>query len=291
MYFQVFKSGFCVICTVATIALCTFWIYKYSLNEDITHVEYHMFYETPSDPYPIASLCFRNYFYKERFSQLKINASSYVNYLSGNHIMAEYSNIDYDNLTMKIGQYIVKHYHVWKNGSRSVHTIDEPQKLTYQTSYSGFIWSDTFYKCFAVEMPRNNEFQVFSLLVQNGIFPNGFRPANYDFIVLIHYPNQLLRSMDTIRYTWIPRDKKKEQSYEMIFTINSMDVQEYRYKHNRPCNMDWQIHDNVLLGEHLTAVGCRTPYQTSKKEFPICDSKSKMKAAQFDLSPNKVTDN
>ena len=285
-----FKFTFHAVCVIATVLLCAFWAYKYSLNEDTSLVEYRMFYETPDDPYPIASMCFRNYFFEEKLLQLNINESSYLKYLNGDLAIEQFSNVDYDNLTRNIENYIVKTYTAWTNGTEVIHEINGTDKLTYQTTYSGFIWDGLFVKCFAIEMPDNNDFHIFGLLIHNGIFPNGFRPANYDFSILMHYPNQFLRSMDTFKYNWKRRDDKKARMYEMVFTIRDVEVHKYRNKYDMPCNEDWGNHDSVLLEEHLMAVGCRTPYQKSKNELPICDCMSQMKAAQFNLSPNKVTD-
>ena len=40
-----------------------------------------------------------------------------------------------------------------------------------------------------------------------------------------------------------------------------------------------------MLKEHLEKLNCRAPYQTSQKELPICQTKRKMKEADYFFKP------
>ena len=50
------------VCWIATTSVVSYWIYIFSLNEDLCVVDYKKYYQEKTDHYPVLSLCFENPF-------------------------------------------------------------------------------------------------------------------------------------------------------------------------------------------------------------------------------------
>ena len=101
----VFKST----CTIATCTLVGYWFYNYSLDEDISLVEFNSYYDTESDVFPVMSMCFEQSFDSVRFQKYgqNINGSTYKKYLAGDYFESNMTKIDYDNVTTKISDFLI----------------------------------------------------------------------------------------------------------------------------------------------------------------------------------------
>ena len=57
-----------------------------------------------------------------------------------------------------------------------------------------------------------------------------------------------------------------------------MNVFRRRYKPKlNNCIQDWKNYDNLMVEKHISAIGCKAPYQKTIRDWPICDSQDKMK--------------
>ena len=65
------------------------------------------------------------------------------------------------------------------------------------------------------------------MLVQKQVFPNAVRPLSYGFRTFVHYPKQILRSVETTKHTW-PLEQDID-TYGMEFEINSMTEFQLKY--------------------------------------------------------------
>ena len=258
--------------------MCGYCSWKYSLNEDVSQVQYISFYETADDIYPHASLCFQDPFARDKLLRYQINESAYLRYLKGEHIIEEYSKINYNDVTIDFSEYVVLREFLWRNGSW---TINQFGNVTYDISYSGNIMG-SFVKCFAIKMPKDKSIIALDLKIQSRIFPNNRRPVNYGFRILFHYPNQFLTALQTITYSWDAQEGNNGEDYIMRFFVDEVQVQKHRNKPSNPCNEEWKSYDSSLLESHLMHVGCRTPFQRSHSGLPICNTESKMVEAQLE---------
>ena len=79
------QNIFHVLCILAASSLITYWLYVFSLNEDLCNVHYKNYRENKADEYPILSICFRDFISDERLSlhNSKINRSTYIDFLKG----------------------------------------------------------------------------------------------------------------------------------------------------------------------------------------------------------------
>ena len=62
-----FIVTFRILCWIITCALLGYWMYLYSLDEDISLVEYTKYYDKPDDTFPLLSPCIKNPFSPTKF--------------------------------------------------------------------------------------------------------------------------------------------------------------------------------------------------------------------------------
>ena len=98
---------------------------------------------------------------------------------------------------------------------------------------------------------------------------------------LIHFPNQLMVSTETVHYTWPKREKYDK--FTMLFKIIGVEVIKRRISGRKSCYENWKNYDDFLLVEHLKKVGCRMPYLLNMDEFPLCNSQNTMQMSQWYL--------
>ena len=80
---------FSVLCVLAAISICVYWVYKYRLDEDLSVITYQKFYERENDVYPTVSLCFNNPFMAKRLAESGVNESAYLSFLTGEYFSDE----------------------------------------------------------------------------------------------------------------------------------------------------------------------------------------------------------
>lgn len=101
-------TAFSIICVVATICMVGYWCYKYSLDSDTIGLNYKQYFHTAEDTFPVLSMCFLDPFLKEKLEQNQagINISTYKKFLFGEIEDPRFTNIDYDNVTVNLKDYI-----------------------------------------------------------------------------------------------------------------------------------------------------------------------------------------
>ena len=291
-------SIFEVICWIATISFCVFWIYKYTLNEDLCSIEFKSFYEEKKDAFPILSMCLENPFSDSKFEkhQSKIDRLSYLKFLHGEDFNTTWLSIDYQSLIKNVSDYVEQDGVGFRNGSRLYFHPDYNgttfYKLhaDYQTNL-GKVYSipifdgPRFYNCYGLSIPHDRNIQIFYFKVKSSIFPSGFRAHKYTLMTLIHYPNQMLYSSNTLKYAW-PQERQKQESYIMRFKLSKVEVLRRRHKERLPCIKNWEEYDDLIIRNHIDSIGCRPIYLNSSSEVnhvPLCSTKEEMEHAKFRL--------
>lgn len=271
---------FHVLCWSATTSVVSYWIYKYSLNDDLCVVDYKKFYEDPTNHYPMLSLCFENPFSSNKLNLIspEINETTYLQFLRGEYFSPEMLEIDYENVTIDIAEYVKKYFVYWRDGSMEVFKFQKQYNL-FETTFSGFLLT-SFLKCYGLKIPPDGDTQQFGVQLKNEIFPNSIRPTSVAFSVILHYPNQLLRSLGSMHFMW--PEIKSNNTYETIFRVNKMEMIERRNKGTRPCH-DSDNHDDMVLVHHTNKVGCTPPYLKPSKMIRRCTTENEMKEARFRL--------
>ena len=138
-------------CICATVGMALFWGYKYSLDEDLSLVDYKEFDDGNDIAYPIMSMCFSDPFLKQKMKEFGTNSSSYTSFLTGDSDDVNANFIDYDKITINLLEYYIRHTVYFRNGSRfNYKKIGKSELLTINQTFNGFWYSEVFFKCFVI---------------------------------------------------------------------------------------------------------------------------------------------
>ena len=287
-YYGKFTKCFDYVCWIATLTAICYWIFKYSLNEDLCVIDDKKYYENPSDMFPVLSICLKNPFTNVQLQKKNqdFNGTEYLEFLQGEVFSTRLIEIDYNNIRLNISDYVDSYVLEWRNGTAKEYK--NAIQIPYQTiqifhqTFAGF-WNPAgypaFYNCYGLQMPHDVEMTQFSVLFRNSIYPSSVR-ENYALLTLLHYPKQLFMSYRTIRY-WTSRTSANS-SYVMRFFVRGAEILQRRNKNLRSCDENWNDYDHNVLQEHLNKVGCRPPYVGNDvAELPICSNKEQMASAML----------
>ena len=259
---NIFIFCFGALCLCATIALCTYWCYKFGLDEDISVVHYDKFYQTSDDVHPTISLCLKNPFLKHRLHEYGTNETSYISFLRGEIFSKELMRINYSYVTINIFDYIKSSYLSFKSNTTIIETsspfsLEQKEKLIFN-NFNGFVaWTGFFYKCFEFIVPPYGDINRFGIKFSNKIYVKGERIDQLRSE--IHLPNNFLFPGVATRWTWPV--KTKVSRYSDTAFIKSIDVVLNRKTKLHECNEQWSDYDNWIINKHITETGCRSPYQ------------------------------
>ena len=281
------KYLFKLLCTIATLALIGRGLYDYLLDNDASVVETRSFFQTEDDKFPTISLCFEQHFDDKLFTQYNenIKGSDYKNYLLGKYFEERFNSINYDSVTTNLSEHIFAYSFTYRNGT---HVRGSRDNTSWKEPYHSYSWESwgRFVKCFAIEMTDKDLYHL-AIYIKRDIFADGLRPQSNGFVVLFHYPHQVLSSLHTVMRQWKLRDNTT--NYWMEFDVKNVDVIVRRYKRRLDnCIEDWKNYDDIVLMKHIESVKCKTPDQIMNVSFPLCSSKAAMKKARFNLKPGGV---
>ena len=110
--FDYFKTAFCVFCILVTIILSSWRIYQYSLDQDVTRINFRRFHSHKESIYPSTSLCFFDPYLPEKLEKYGTTTSEYVNFLQGRNWNETLLNVSYNDVTLDLRKYILG-YDIW----------------------------------------------------------------------------------------------------------------------------------------------------------------------------------
>ena len=110
--------------------------------------------------------------------------------------------------------------------------------------------------------------KTIAMQFRKDIFPDNTRPTAGGFFVVFHLPNQFLLSGRWHAHQW--KEDNKDSTFIVGIFKESFETLKQRYKRDTPCIQDWENYDRNVIEQHITAIGCRTPFQKSRDGLPIC---------------------
>ena len=270
-------------CAAATFVLLTMGLYRYLLDNDASVVDTRYFFQTDDDMFPVMSICFEQSFDGQFSLQggRNINISMYKQHLLGIHFDEDLNLIDYHNVTTNISNYIIAHSFTYRNGT---HIRGTRKNISWKDPYHTYSWNSwgRFVKCFGIEI-TDKELYHLAIYLKRSLFTNGIRPQSNGFVVLFHYPGQILSSLRQ----WTTRDNTS--NYWTEFDVKNVDVIARRHKRRlKNCIEDWKNYDSIMMNNHFRSVGCKTPDQSINGSWPICSTKEKMREAHLSLKPGAI---
>ena len=288
------------ICWFATIITVTYSIYIFILNEDLCTIEYKTYYEEKMDVFPELSFCIKNAISETKLQQYssKFDIASYIDFLDGNIFDSEMLKIDFESVIKNLSDYIEPTWVDYRNGTfLNLHPSNNnvfPKAMNvnkvlhlptgnfpFSNAFFSYYLDNAFLSCYCLTIPQNKNVRAYYFGVDNSIFEDGIRSkTNYDLVTFLHYPNQMLTSISTMKYFW-PQDRKANDTYIMKFNIRGAETLRRRQKGRRPCNENWKDYDNEIKREHAKIHQCRPPYMNFPQHISICSNQSQIKKAKF----------
>ena len=177
-HFYCIVSFFHVICWTSTIALVSYWIYAYTLNEDLCLVDYKKYLETDFDKFPVLSICLKDQISKEKLElqNPKIDIETYIDFLSGNIYEKELAKINYENVTNDISKYVTASRVYWRNGTKD----NTSQRQVLRTGYAFVHQRGGLYQCYELQTPKVKDFKIMIFTIKSDALPPRNRSQNYE---------------------------------------------------------------------------------------------------------------
>jgi len=280
------RSLFKALCFAALVFMTSYWAYKFVIeDEDLCLVDYVALEKADEFPLPTVSMCFRNPFIDEKLKTISpdFNGTTYLQYLKGEIFDDKFNDIDYNNVTFNLSEYLVSDRVYWKNGTYADTTYEtDIVKQQYKT-FNG-IWYGNFIKCFGIEVNNKykNEIKFITKRYKQNEFLDGINRHEKNIYVLFHYPTQFLLAGENLKSFQQNRISKK--SYWLDFTITGMEILQKRDKRRDRCMNDNVNYDNLMLKEHVKNNSCKAPYQRTLEEFPMCSTRQEMEQSLYDMN-------
>lgn len=181
-----------------------------------------------------------------------------------------------------MNKYVLGYWVRYRNGSTNTIYTKYQLKQLFATSYLGVLSMESgFYHCSAIQIPSDEDIQILSVLMDDQVLRMENNLGIFHFLRTLHYPNQFLRSYNTIKRDWPKR--AKYAGYTIRFIIDTVEVLCRRNKWRYPCYDNWENYDDIILRKHIKKVGCRAPYQQPNSTVPICKTKYEMKNSILSL--------
>ena len=267
---------FQIFCNLTALGLTGWCFYKFMKDDDVSLVNYQRYHADIDSIYPSCTLCFNNPFLEDKLRGVGvgINTTTYVKFLEGQYWDDRLVNIDYDNVTIDLKDYLDMAQITLANGT----AYNNHGKMLY---YVGM--RSPRLKCFSFDIPFISGVGVAHLAVtiRNSIFPFGFRPPHHDFNistgrgggfeVRFNLPRQIFRSDLTNKWIWEPLEHDATKKWVgMTFKVKTIEVLKRRSKSAFPCNDDWRNDDQKIIQEILRKVQCKPPFWNTSAELNFC---------------------
>jgi hypothetical protein len=115
-----------------------------------------------------------------------------------------------------------------------------------------------------------------AVAIKNSVFSSGIRPKK-GFQVMLHYPQQRLRSWEFILKNWPRRTNTSSKSYQLDVNVKDIEILKRRKRYAKQC-INTNSYDNLTAEEIMQSVGCRPPYWNTNggASLPACTTKHEL---------------
>ena len=263
---------FQIICTVGAICLLSWCFYEFSKNEDVVEVSFKKYGNDEDSIYPDVSLCFDHPFNEDKLKEFDnaLTKSIYTIFLTGQDFFGHWEekalSVDYENVSLQLNEYLVGKAIVFPSG-----TATAPHKNISINNFT--IVAYPICKCFTFHLPIGIKLMSVSIALRNTIFPSGLRPKS-GFDIVLHYPQQIVRSWQFFVRNWPMRTNFSSRSYQMDINVKDVEVLKHRNKPKTPCSQSIS-YDNDTIKDILQSVGCVPPYLKNNIETPFDSCRTK----------------
>ena len=277
---NIVRSGFAIICFICVIIMISFWIYKFKIEDRSIGVVDYETLEGAETELPVLSLCFMNPFKPQSLKNVNpsMNPELYLQYLKGQVDGNQFTELDYESVSLNLQDYFEFGYVKLSNDS----SASDPTMLHFKHReiFSG-IYLKNFVKCFSPQIKKkdypNLQALLFSYNYQKIL--QDLEVTSTDPIFNIHYPGQYLLIPNPSRAAPLTRNRYNGANIQLM--IKNLEILNRRNTNKQKCLDDWKNYDSLVLRKHVENQGCQMPYQN--EGFPKCKRMKEMEDAAYDL--------
>ena len=278
---HLFSGIFHACCFITTSGLISFWIYKFSMNEDLSTVEYKEYdNDGIGTSYLSSTICFKNPFVSSNKAHLnQSQKNEYLRYFMGDETSKE-PEVSYEKAALNLTDFVQQYYIRLRNGTKGYYKPFEFEFEVIQDSFNGF-WLGNFYRCFDLVAPHS-DVEFMGILVDNMIHDQGIREISLSFVIFFHYPHQILRPSLFYQHSWPKRRMLNGSRYQMLFTVENVEI----YKRRKSCKPNVDTYDELIMKNFMKKIGCSPPYFKGNFNFTTCNTSKQLKlmAESIDLN-------
>ena len=254
------RTLFKCLCLVTTIFMVGYWFYKFGIkDEDLCLVDYVALEKTKNNELPVVSICIKNPVLDEKLKQIheNINSSMYIAYLLGEIYDERFADIDYNNVTFNLSDY-VRHSYTRLRSGRTIYTNTTSNIHKFYISYNGF-YLKSFIKCFGMKIKDKyyRDLKVVRYNFTQHLFLDGSMRSSYPLVLFMHHPNYFLLSGQP---KWFFVDRPRNKTYRSEIIVRGAEILERRNKAKEKCMIDGKYYDDLVLRRHIEDHECRAPY-------------------------------
>jgi hypothetical protein len=227
-------------------------------------------------------MCFYHPFIEDELRRIDqtINVTSYLEYLTGDIFDDKFKNIDYENVTLNLKQYVALTSVTWRNGTTIDYPPTEAQEIVQvDVTFNGYMYG-AFSHCFGTivnDTYKKDIAHVTNFYKRDDVLDKLLVGRRNAFLIS-HYPNQFLLTPLNIKYLKI--DKNRTRNDVVFYTVNSVEILKRRNKRREQCVSGFTNFDEIVAKSNE----CRAAYLTKYKDIPLCSSQNKINQSRYDTS-------
>ena len=148
---------FAISCWIIFLFMALYWFYKFKVEDrDIAVLDLLTLEEANDVKFPVSTICMVHPFRENRLKEYQpsISSKAYLNHLKGLNFEDHLQNIDFENITVNLGDYFLNVTEKWKNDTDIF--IDSSLVVKHETAFNGFNEKDQFIKCFSIQLDLSN---------------------------------------------------------------------------------------------------------------------------------------
>ena len=283
----IFKYLFTALCIIFASSMVVYWLYKFIIEDkDVGVVDYVPIKDEDSwdIPLPVASLCVVNPFLEAKMFELKLlqSGESYVDFLRGIFFDEKFNQVNYNNVTMNIGDYLEYVFLRTRNGTDLFGSVAH-DFVDHKESFNGFMEWYGFVRCFEIRT-RGQAHLLDTVLLQYNVsrfLTDMGKSGNHgesSIRLLFHHPGQYLLQVT------MPDVITLGKANDYAFKINDIEIIKSRNSRNRKCTPydDKRSFDDMVREKHIVSNNCRAPYFRPFQNFSKCSTKKTLKSSIYE---------
>ena len=245
-------------CSVVTLIMVGYWIYKFQKNEDVSTIEYQDVNESSYLRLPELTICLA----KKSFPAADLNLDGFI---------------DIRDYVQQVGLEKTQEHSIKQpNDCKTTNTCI---KFKWNHNFDGF-WNAYYCRCYGLE--------IFSRLSSNTkSIQIDFEPElsgmlhelkSVEVFTVFNYPQQMLRNLENIHVIW---DSNIRITSLTRFQVNAMEVIIRRNRPNSPCYEGWKTFDNSAIEKHIQNAACAV-HQVQNK--PLCNTSEEIRNSKYSMN-------